>query len=758
MKNIDIERFVTAQDKHGSYDMALQEIKDGRKLSHWIWFVFPQIEGLGHSRMSRKYGISSLLEAKAYWEDATLHDRMVGMTKALLRHGDDSAEYIMGDVDAMKLRSCMTLFDIVSPHGVFSDVLDTFYDGERCEATLSRVKAELDYYNDDSAFERSGIDVNVRGFFEQSAHEAHAYSMEQHTATLLDLMRRGDSMQDMTAYYLWYKDFMPYRVSDVELSMTNRMQMLVTDLLENTGDKEAISLLLGIYHKGDEVHGVMEAAEYFDDALTALMQNGTTAEAVLGYIREHSIAKSEEPADGYVYNGVARPQYTPERLSELKTDEVFVFGSNLQGRHGGGAARVALNRFGAVWGKGVGLQGQSYAIPTMQGGVATIKPYVYDFMNFARQHRDMFFYVTRIGCGIAGFKDEDIAPLFAEAQYEANICLPESFVAVIKPTFPPEVRQMMYGQMRTFVDLLKAFNAQRPIMGADDAMSRINEVLDANVRYGDETAMLALRTLWALVSQYEQYGHTVDIDRLERGLHDYHRGNGWVVDGTMQGVMYRYTVSKLVKYIKFLNDFRRYESYQDVVDDLYSIPVNGCGSNDEWYYFSFGASMRYCSLARILQREWCNMSRGGRLDNDLLEEVVMGRYQKALARYGIRELIRRSYADVGCHPDIKGPKWWNTDNHIYGPSFRVEGGNIEKGCSDFRRYPFGSEEFEMRFASAVLDRDDDYVRVGQNQWEELYIPCRDYTLPVYSRHRGKLHFDTEEEKREFIDKHRQQCS
>ena len=92
MRNIDIERFVTAQDGHGIYDMALQEIKDGRKLSHWMWFVFPQIEGLGHSRMSRKYGISSLLEAKAYWEDDILHDRMVEMTDALLSHGDDSAE------------------------------------------------------------------------------------------------------------------------------------------------------------------------------------------------------------------------------------------------------------------------------------------------------------------------------------------------------------------------------------------------------------------------------------------------------------------------------------------------------------------------------------------------------------------------------------------------------------------------------------------------------------------------------------------
>ena len=94
---------------------------------------------------------------------------------------------------------------------------------------------------------------------------------------------------------------------------------------------------------------------------------------------------------------------------------------------GGGAAYVAYRKFGAVMGCGVGLQGQSYAIPTMQGGVDTIEPYVTDFIVFARQHPELFFYVTRIGCGIAGFRDEEIAPLFTEAIGIDNICLPETF-------------------------------------------------------------------------------------------------------------------------------------------------------------------------------------------------------------------------------------------------------------------------------------------------------------------------------------------
>ena len=128
------------------------------------------------------------------------------------------------------------------------------------------------------------------------------------------------------------------------------------------------------------------------------------------------------------YNGIIRPPFTPVFITELTDDEVFVFGSNLAGQHGGGAARIAYETFGAEWGVGVGLTGQSYAIPTMQGGVETIKPYVDDFIAFAKAHQELFFYVTRIGCGIAGFRDRDIAPLFADAVGVENICLPESFV------------------------------------------------------------------------------------------------------------------------------------------------------------------------------------------------------------------------------------------------------------------------------------------------------------------------------------------
>ena len=116
---------------------------------------------------------------------------------------------------------------------------------------------------------------------------------------------------------------------------------------------------------------------------------------------------------------------SPRHISALRDNEIFVFGSNLQGQHGGGAALAAYRNFGAVWGEGVGLHGQTYAIPTMHGGTEEIQPYVDEFIRFASDNPTLKFLVTRIGCGIAGFSDEEMAPLFQGATDVENIYLPE---------------------------------------------------------------------------------------------------------------------------------------------------------------------------------------------------------------------------------------------------------------------------------------------------------------------------------------------
>lgn len=127
------------------------------------------------------------------------------------------------------------------------------------------------------------------------------------------------------------------------------------------------------------------------------------------------------------YKYMEQKRVTPERITELGENEVFVFGSNLAGAHGGGAALLAYRKFGAIWGQGVGLQGQSYGIPTMHGGVDAIKPYVDEFIEFAKTRPDLTFLVTRVGCGIAGFTNEEISPLFAKAHEVENIVLPSGW-------------------------------------------------------------------------------------------------------------------------------------------------------------------------------------------------------------------------------------------------------------------------------------------------------------------------------------------
>lgn len=122
---------------------------------------------------------------------------------------------------------------------------------------------------------------------------------------------------------------------------------------------------------------------------------------------------------------------TPDRITSLEKGQIFVFGSNAAGMHGGGAAYTAMQRFGAILGQGDGLQGQSYAISTMEG-IDAMRDNINRFIDFARQHPELTFLVTRIGCGIAGYKVGDVAPLFADAVDVKNICLPLDFWEVIR--------------------------------------------------------------------------------------------------------------------------------------------------------------------------------------------------------------------------------------------------------------------------------------------------------------------------------------
>ena len=134
-----LNRFLGAQESY--YADALKEIKRGYKESHWIWFIFPQMRGLGRSPMAENYGIKSIEEARAYLENPILKKRLIEISSALLKHKGKSTAYeILGTLDAIKVRSSMTLFDHVMPNAIFADVLDAFYNGERDVMTLELLK------------------------------------------------------------------------------------------------------------------------------------------------------------------------------------------------------------------------------------------------------------------------------------------------------------------------------------------------------------------------------------------------------------------------------------------------------------------------------------------------------------------------------------------------------------------------------------------------------------------------------------------
>jgi uncharacterized protein (DUF1810 family) len=131
-----LDRFVAAQDGGGTYERALAELQTGRKASHWIWFIFPQIAGLGMSTTARYYAISSIEEARAYLDHEVLGPRLLDCAEALLQFREISAEKVLGTLDAQKLRSSMTFFLRADPHcPVFAEVLDRYFNGDRDAAT-----------------------------------------------------------------------------------------------------------------------------------------------------------------------------------------------------------------------------------------------------------------------------------------------------------------------------------------------------------------------------------------------------------------------------------------------------------------------------------------------------------------------------------------------------------------------------------------------------------------------------------------------
>ena len=136
--NSDLNRFVEAQDD--VYPVALQELQQGRKRSHWMWYIFPQLKQLGHSYNAKYFGISGIAEATAYLQHPILGQRLREVSETILSLSCSNATDIFGRIDAMKLRSSMTLFDVVSPKDIFARVLDKYFGGQRDSKSIKLIE------------------------------------------------------------------------------------------------------------------------------------------------------------------------------------------------------------------------------------------------------------------------------------------------------------------------------------------------------------------------------------------------------------------------------------------------------------------------------------------------------------------------------------------------------------------------------------------------------------------------------------------
>ena len=433
---------------------------------------------------------------------------------------------------------------------------------------------------------------------------------------------------------------------------------------------------------------------------------------------------------------------TPPLIEALRPNEVFVFGSNLQGHHNGGAARTALEKFGAQYGVGVGLQGQSYAIPTMQGGVETIKPYVEEFTEFARKNQQLKFFVTRIGCGIAGFKDEEIAPLFRQAMNLPNVLLPGSFVKILSKDYLGEDHLThLYGITKTFADIVMYRNNESPIHSPQEAFDTLADFFQRITDYGDEEAFTAIRILHNVLDEKMFNDKGLDIDALRSAVFDFDHfsENAFMAYGN-------YCREKLVNLIAYLNDFRRYNNADDILSDLRKADVfnfSHCGPIDHNYYFSVPNYPIYFFKDAILKK-WSELAPNGVLDNGLLKQYMFENHEKAVKELGLEGAIARDYVvDSPCHPEVFRPKEIGS-----GPVYAKTDGRFNRSCGEGKGPNRIPHLLEGTVADKLLHDDPNYVYRNN-----FYLPVNDVTLPVYwslGLIAEKIHFDSFDEKSKFI--------
>lgn len=441
-------------------------------------------------------------------------------------------------------------------------------------------------------------------------------------------------------------------------------------------------------------------------------------------------------------------KYTPDRISTLGRRDIFVFGSNLAGHHGGGAARVAFNRFGAVWGQGEGLQGNSYAIPTMQGGIETIKPYVDRFIEFAKYEKALTFYVTKIGCGIAGFKLSEIAPLFKDALVVSNIRLPKEFVELIGKNDDEVQRTDLlthyHGVTRTFADLVTARNKESGFQSPNEVMSFLKQYFDRFKRNGDDVAFISVRILWNILNEENLFKNgQLDVNTLNKHLFDL-PSHSSEIDRAYDS----YCREKLFNIIVYLNYFRKYRSSKEVLNDINSSGIthfSHCGPNSDYLMSPIRAGYGYplFYFERFLNENWDKIQNtDGVLDPQRLDELMFNKHERGLRKYGLEAVLSHDYNPYPCWGAFIPKRIGSGPVYI-----KLDKGGYAISCGEGAGPNHIPHYLEYSIATEILETDSRYECI-----QGYFIPKEDISLPILGtwREAGIMEFANLEEKRKFI--------
>lgn len=603
-----------------------------------------------------------------------------------------------------------------------------------------------DKYTGYSCFKKMMPTDNPRAYWEPSTMEATALEQDEVTATFADLVLRNHSLAACGTQYLYSKRATDddIRMSEMQFALDISFTQLFNEITDGLNDKDRQTIseqwkdeseVICRKYKDADTKNYVYSSELFNTLVHFLYDNRLTHDLLCYYVSLRTRVKVAHV--GY------RSTFTPYKITNLRYDEIFVFGSNLQGRHCGGAARIALENFGAIMGQGIGLQGHSYAIPTMQGSVETIQPYVDDFIEFAKERKDLIFYVTRIGCGIAGFKDDEIAPLFAKARALDNVILPKSFCNIIDSmnyNIHKDILTHAHGITKTLADILIELNKKEHFTNPDTAMEALELYFDRFRKEGDDIAFLTIRMLYSVLN-YDLFKNGIlDSNVLRERIF-----NENIFINIYDKAYLSYCKERLCNLISYLNAFRRYKSTRQISSDLYELKVmlfNHCGPNNYPYFFRIGSGYPVQFFSAGLQENWKEICTHGVLDSRKMKEVMFNRHERGIRKYGLEAVIKHDYRNNDpCYPEVYFPRKIGT-----GPVYvKISDRRYIRSCGEGKGPHSISNEYEFYLASQLLSKDKKYITTYR-----YYIPKDDYSLPVFDRYKGLLQFDSDNKKTEFI--------